>query len=63
VALTKRGAIADWLLVVVTMAAAAAYLISDTSGAHLELAPLFVGAAVVVAALRLLRSRPGRHRA
>ena len=58
---TKRG-VAAWLLVVVALAAAAASLITDTSGAHLELAPVFVGAAVAVASVRMFRSRSGRHR-
>jgi len=50
-----------WLLVVAAVAAGAASLISDTSGAHLELAPVFLGAAIAVAAGRLYRSRPRRR--
>jgi hypothetical protein len=57
-----KHAVAVWLLVVTANAAVAAYLISDTSGAHLELAPVFVGAAVAVAAIHVFRSRPRRHR-
>jgi uncharacterized membrane protein (UPF0136 family) len=58
---TKQG-VAVWLLVVTAIAAVAAYLISDTSGAHLKLAPVFVGAALAAAAVRMFRSRSGRHR-
>jgi hypothetical protein len=59
---TKQG-VAVWLLVVTATACVAASLITDTSGAHLELAPVFVGAALAVVAIRVCRSRPGRHRA
>ena len=51
-----------WLLVVAAFAAGAASLISDTSGAHLELAPVFFGAALAVVAVRMFRSRPRRER-
>ena len=57
--LTKRG-VAIWLLVVTVIAAMAAHLITDTSGAHLKLAPVFVGAALAVVAVRIFRSRSGR---
>ena len=39
---TKHG-VAAWLLVVGALAMVAACLIRDTTGAHLELAPVFVG--------------------
>jgi hypothetical protein len=58
---TKRG-VATWLLVVTAVAVLVASLITDTSGAHLELAPVFVGAALAAAAVRLFRSRSGRRR-
>ena len=58
----NRHAVTVWLLVVTAIAAVTAYLISDTSGAHLELAPVFVGAAVAVAAIHVFRSRPRRQR-
>jgi hypothetical protein len=61
VAHTKRG-VAAWLLVVAALAAVAASLITDTSGAHLKLAPVFFGAALAVVAVRIFRSRPGRRR-
>ncbi len=57
---TKRG-VAAWLLAVAGLASAAAYLIRDTSGAHLELAPVFVGAAVAVTTVWTFRSRQGRR--
>jgi hypothetical protein len=58
---TKHG-VAGWLLVVAALAVLAASLITDTTGSHLELAPVFVGAAVAVAAVRLFRHRSGRRR-
>jgi hypothetical protein len=61
VAQTKRG-VAVWLLVVAAIAAVAASLITDTTGAHLELAPVFVGAALAAAGVRMFRSRSGRRR-
>jgi UPF0716 family protein affecting phage T7 exclusion len=57
---TKHG-VAGWLLVVAALAVLAASFITDTSGAHLELAPVFVGAAVAVAAVRMFRHRSGRR--
>lgn len=62
VASTKRT-MAAWLLVVGGFAVMAAYLIKDGSGANLELAPLFFGAAITVVALRTFRARSRRlHR-
>ncbi len=59
--------VAAWLLVVAALTLLTASLITDTSGANLELAPLFVGAAVAATAVRmyrtrLYRSRSGRRR-
>jgi len=51
-----------WLLVVAVIAAVATSLITDPTGAHLELAPVFVGTALAVVGVRVFRSRPGRHR-
>jgi uncharacterized membrane protein (UPF0136 family) len=61
VATTKRG-VAAWLLVVGALAAVSAYLVTDTSGAHLKLAPVFVGVALAVATVRMFRSRSRRGR-
>jgi len=58
---TKRTVTA-WLLVVGGLAVMAAYFMSDSSGAHLELAPLFFGVAMAVVFVRMFRSRSGRHR-
>ena len=55
---TKREA-AAWLLLVGVIAAGSARLVSDSTGAHLELAPLFVGVALAVAVVRLARHRRG----
>jgi hypothetical protein len=55
---TKRT-MAAWLVVVGGLAAVSAYLVQDTSGAHLRLAPLFVGTALVVTCVRLFRSGSG----
>ena len=60
-AVTKR-LLAASLCVVAMLAVGSAYFVSDTSGAHLELAPIFVGAAVFVASVWMLRSRSGRGR-
>jgi hypothetical protein len=57
-----KHVVAAWLLVVAALAVLAASLISDTTGAHLQLAPVFVGAAVAAAAVRMFRSRSGRRR-
>lgn len=51
---TKRG-VAALLLLVSVLAFAAAYLIQDTTGANLELAPVFFGAALLVTSVRLDR--------
>lgn len=58
---TKRTVTA-WLLVVGGLAVMTAYLVSDASGAHLELAPLFFGVAMAVVVVRLYRSRSRRGR-
>ena len=50
-----------WLLAVAAIAAVAASLITDTTGAHLELAPVFFGAAVAVVTVRVFRTRSGRR--
>jgi hypothetical protein len=47
------------LLLVSAFAFTSAYLIRDHSGAHLELAPVFFGAALLVVSVRLTRRRPG----
>ena len=57
---TKHG-VAAWLLVVAATAVLAASLITDTTGSHLELAPVFVGAAVAVTAVRMFWHRSGRR--
>jgi len=54
--------VAAWLLVVGALATASAYLVSDSSGAHLELAPLFFGVAMAVVVVRMFRSRSRRGR-
>jgi predicted cobalt transporter CbtA len=61
VARTKRT-VAAWLLVVFGFAVVSADLVSDSSGAHLELAPVFFGVAIAVAFVRMFRSRSGRPR-
>jgi hypothetical protein len=61
VASSKRT-VAAWLLVVGGFAVISASFVSDSSGAHLELAPVFVGVAIAVAFVRLFRSRSGRGR-
>ncbi len=58
---TKRTVTA-WLLIVGGLAAISAYLVGDTSGAHLELAPVFFGVALAVVFVRMFRSRSGRGR-
>ena len=58
---TKR-AVVVWLLVVAAIAAAATSLITDPTGSHLELAPVFVGTALAVVGVRVFRSRSGRPR-
>jgi uncharacterized membrane protein YeaQ/YmgE (transglycosylase-associated protein family) len=54
--------VALWLLLVGALAGAAACLVTDRSGAHLQLAPVFLGVALAVAAVWLLRSRSRRGR-
>jgi hypothetical protein len=58
---TRRG-VAVLLLLVSVFAFVSAYLIQDSSGANLELAPLFFGAALLVTSLRLSRPRSGSRR-
>ena len=58
----RRTMVALWLLLVGALAGAAACLVTDRSGAHLQLAPVFLGVALAVAALWLLRSRSRRGR-
>ena len=58
---TKHG-VAGWLLVVAALAVLAASFITDTTGSHLQLAPVFVGAAVAAAAVRTFVHRSGRRR-
>jgi Flp pilus assembly protein TadB len=59
---TMKRTVTAWLLVVGGLAVMAAYLVSDGSGAHLELAPLFFGVAMAVVFVRLYRSRSRRSR-
>jgi hypothetical protein len=61
VASTKRTVTA-WLLVVGGFAVLAAYFVSDSTGAQLELAPVFFGVAIAVVFVRMFRSRSGRWR-
>ncbi|HRD60022.1 MAG TPA: hypothetical protein PLZ93_08935 [Nocardioides sp.] len=58
---TKRG-MAFGLLVCALAAGIGALLVTDPTGAHLELAPLFVGAALAIAWSRAVRSRSRRNR-
>ena len=60
VAHTKRG-VAVGLLVSAVFAITGALLVTDPTGAHLELAPLFVGVALALASLRAFRSRSRRN--
>ena len=48
---------AGWLLLVGGFATVAACLVTDSSGAHLQLAPVFVGVALAVATVWMFRSR------
>ena len=54
---TTHG-VATWLLLLAAAAVLAASLITDSSGARLELAPVFVAAALAAVAIRSFRSRP-----
>jgi hypothetical protein len=56
--LQPRHGLAASLLMLSALAFATAYLIQDTTGAHLELAPIFFGAALVVLTVRVARTRP-----
>jgi uncharacterized membrane protein YgaE (UPF0421/DUF939 family) len=58
---TKQG-VATWLFLVAAAALLAASLITDTSGANLELAPVFVGAALALVSVRLFLHRSGSRR-
>ena len=58
---TKRTLTA-WLVVVGGFAGVSSYFVSDTSGAHLKLAPVFVGAALTVSTVWVSRSRSRRRR-
>lgn len=58
---TKRG-VAGWLLLVLAVAVAATDLIHDPSGARLELAPVFLAAAVAAVSVRWLRTAGSRRR-
>jgi hypothetical protein len=64
--LAGKQSAAVWLLLVGGAAAgaagAAAGLVSDGSGAYLQLAPVFVGVALGVAGVRTFRSRSRRGR-
>jgi hypothetical protein len=52
--------VAAWLLVVAVLAIGCALLVTDPTGAHLELAPVFVGAALALASVRAFRARSRR---
>jgi hypothetical protein len=58
----KRMLMAVWLLLPAVGVGVAACLVSDTPGAHLELAPVFVGVALAVVTVRTYRSRSRRGR-
>ena len=62
VTLTKRGMTTVSVAVVGVLAVGCALLVTDPTGAHLELAPLFVGAAVALAFVRASRARSRRRR-
>jgi hypothetical protein len=59
---SSKPTMAAWLLVVGGFAVVSAYLVSDSSGAHLELAPVFFGVAIAVVCVHAFRSRSGRER-
>jgi hypothetical protein len=58
--LSKQRGVAVALLVISVVALAAATLVQDPTGAHLELVPVFFGAAAGAAAVKLSRTRSGR---
>ncbi len=58
---TKRG-VAGLLLLVVSLAVGAFDLIHDTTGARLELAPVFVAAAIAAVSVRWLVLAGDRRR-
>ncbi len=58
---TRSRGVAVGLLVCAVFATIGALLVTDPTGAHLELAPLFVGAALALASLRAFRSRSRRN--
>jgi hypothetical protein len=61
--LTKsKRVMAVWLLLPAVGAGVAACLVTDSPGAHLELAPVFVGVALAVVTVRTYRSRSRRGR-
>jgi hypothetical protein len=57
-----KGTTTAWLVVVSGVAGVSAHLVTDRSGAHLQLAPVFVGAALAVATVWVSRSRSRRRR-
>jgi len=59
---SSKRTMTAWLVIVGGLAMISAFLVRDTSGAHLELAPVFVGVAVAVVFVRLFRTRSGRGR-
>ena len=59
--LTKRGLTMS-VSAVVVLAIGGALLVTDTTGAHLELAPVFVGAALATLFVRAFRSRSRRDK-
>jgi hypothetical protein len=56
----SNGTTAAWLVVVAGVAGVSATFVTDRSGAHLQLAPVFVGAALTVATVWVSRSRRRR---
>ena len=58
----NKRVMALWLLLPAVGAGAAACLVTDSPGAHLELAPVFVGVALAVVTVRTYRSRSRRGR-
>jgi len=58
----NKRVMAVWLLLPAVGAGVAACLVTDSPGAHLELAPVFVGVALAVVSVRTYRSRSRRGR-